>query len=1362
MEGKEIIDNIIIGRVEPYIYAFTTNTVPNYLKIGDTYRPVKIRLNEWKKYFPDLKEEYKEKAMINSDVFFRDYSVHKYIEEELGKARLKEKDISKEIYYSNEFFKNAIDTDVKEAIEDIKESYEKNDNKYQYYDANTSLPEIFQYKREEKEWQPRPNQKEVIENFKKARKNGRKNLLMYAVMRFGKSFTSMMCAKEMNADLVVIVSAKADVKLEWKRNVEIPKNFEGYSFITAEELSRNNNEISERLSKGEKVVVFLTLQDLQGDLIKEKHKDLFKNKIDLLIVDETHFGARAEKYGKILKSTKYEKDIKDKHHKEESNINDLNENLKILDVDTTLHLSGTPYRILMGSEFEKEDIISFCQFSDIVEEQEKWNNENILNDEIKEWDNPYFGFPQMVRFAFNPSKKAKEKLKEYQKNGYTYAFSALLKPKSIKKADDDSHKKFVNEQEILELFEVIDGSKEDENVLGFLNYDKIKQGKMCRHIVCVLPYCASCDALEELIKNNKNKFKNLNEYEIINISGVDNSNQYRTIAEIKDKIRECEENDVKTLTLTVNRMLTGSTVEQWDTMIYLKDTSSPQEYDQAIFRLQNQYIKKYVDNEQNVIKYNMKPQTLLVDFDPYRMFVLQEQKSKIYNVNVEESGNSLLEERLKNELRISPIITINKNKIVEIEPKNIMDAVSEYSKEKGVMDEVNDIPVDLKLLENDEIKNVIDRQAELGSNKGLSVDNTSDEDGDDLDTSTFDSEDNTNGDTTDSNGSEENIEINNEESVNYEKKIRTYFARILFYSFLTKDDVISLLDVVKSIDYTEDNKRIAKNLGLNSIILKLMNDSMDVFKLSQLDYKIQNINKLSHDESLKTLERAEVAMNKFKKISQSEIITPINVCKNMYDLIDKKELIEICNNNGKILDIASKMGEFSIGLYEVLLEIGLRKDNFNNIIYSIPTSSIAYEFTRKIYDILGLNIENIALLFNSYDLLSIKDRDGNVDYNELNNYLLQNKKFNEIELEKNMFYVKGDERMKFDLVVGNPPYQEESNSKSSSNAQKPRTNIFQHFQEQAMSLTHNKTVLIYPGIRWIHQSGKGLKKFGYNLINNCNLERVSFYPNAKEIFDDTDIPDGVAIVVTNKNKKDSGFKYDYIVNNKSVSLKQNNPGEDLLIINPKDIDIVEKIKQFVVKNNLTFLSSEILPRGDSLFGIDNDLIIKNKEKSELFNGQIIDYKNKIKVLTNDKPGPAGRTMWFVIDKDLIAKNVKYISEWQVVVSSAHPGGQDGRNNQLAIVDNHSAFGRARVALKSFETEKEASNFKKYINSKFVKYALLLTDEALTSLAKYVPNFKNYIDNTIINFSEPIDVQLYQLIGLTEDEIKYIESKVKEN
>ncbi|GHV28691.1 hypothetical protein FACS1894176_11330 [Bacteroidia bacterium] len=70
-----------------------------------------------------------------------------------------------------------------------------------------------------------------------------------------------------------------------------------------------------------------------------------------------------------------------------------------------------------------------------------------------------------------------------------------------------------------------------------------------------------------------------------------------------------------------------------------KDTASPQEYDQAVFRLQNQHIKTYISADSDVIRYNMKPQTLLVDFDPNRMFRMQEQKSQIYNVNTDRNGN---------------------------------------------------------------------------------------------------------------------------------------------------------------------------------------------------------------------------------------------------------------------------------------------------------------------------------------------------------------------------------------------------------------------------------------------------------------------------------------------------------------------------------------------------------------------------------------------------------------------------------------------------------------------------------------------------------------------------------------------------
>lgn len=56
MRDLSLLDKIIVGRVEPHIYAFTTNTIPNYIKVGDTYRPVSIRLDEWKKYYPELEK----------------------------------------------------------------------------------------------------------------------------------------------------------------------------------------------------------------------------------------------------------------------------------------------------------------------------------------------------------------------------------------------------------------------------------------------------------------------------------------------------------------------------------------------------------------------------------------------------------------------------------------------------------------------------------------------------------------------------------------------------------------------------------------------------------------------------------------------------------------------------------------------------------------------------------------------------------------------------------------------------------------------------------------------------------------------------------------------------------------------------------------------------------------------------------------------------------------------------------------------------------------------------------------------------------------------------------------------------------
>ena len=82
----------------------------------------------------------------------------------------------------------------------------------------------------------RPNQQKTVDNFQEALNKGRTNLLMYAVMRFGKSFTSMCCAVEMGAKLVVVVSAKADVKEEWKKTAESHIKFDGYCFLDSTSL----------------------------------------------------------------------------------------------------------------------------------------------------------------------------------------------------------------------------------------------------------------------------------------------------------------------------------------------------------------------------------------------------------------------------------------------------------------------------------------------------------------------------------------------------------------------------------------------------------------------------------------------------------------------------------------------------------------------------------------------------------------------------------------------------------------------------------------------------------------------------------------------------------------------------------------------------------------------------------------------------------------------------------------------------------------------------------------------------------------------------------------------------------------------
>lgn len=1302
-----LLEGLIVGRVEPHIYAFSTETVPNYLKVGDTARGVRVRLDEWRKIFPNLVQQYEHSAQIDDETIFRDFAVHTFLEQEKGRTRLLPDTFTHLPYYSKEFFKEATTADLEEAISDIYQSAREKNGKYQFYSPDR-LPQTFTYERTDS-YSPRANQQQVIDNFRNAIAAGRTNLLLYAVMRFGKSFTAMCCAKEMDAKIVVVVSAKADVKQEWKKTVESHVYFSDYKFLDSTSLNRNETIVSDTLAAGDKVALFLTLQDLQGEEIKAKHKEVFEHQIDLLIVDETHFGARGASYGKVLQQynlskSQIEKELQNVDGFE--TLDQVDEVVKTLDTKIRIDLSGTPYRILMSDEFKKEDIIAFVQFTDIIDAQKLWDDKHLKEDDCNEWDNPYYGFPQMIRFAFNPNASSVTKMEELRKNGITYAFSELFRPHSMTPKRDGSHRQFLHEPEILDLLEVIDGTKEDENLLGFLDYDKIKEGKMCRHIVVVLPFRASCDAMAALIQRKKERFKNLRDYDVINIAGFDEERKYATTDIVKGKIKDCEEKGRKTLTLTVNRMLTGTTVPQWDTMLYLKGTASPQEYDQAIFRLQNQYVTTFKDESGRIIKYNMKPQTLLVDFDPNRMFRLQELKSQFYNVNTEVQGNAGLRERIAKELAISPIIVLNKHKLQEATPTNITDAVREYSRNRSVLDEASEIPIDSILLEDAEILHVLRETAPIDAKNGLQIKPT-EGDGDDLDTpdtsNTPEGTENRDAESTDQSNQQPDRANPAEEDDKLDKRLAAYYARILFFAFLTDSTVKSLEEVITVIPQTSDNRRIVNHLGLDRKVLEIIQKKSNPFILHDLDYKIENTNDLIRDAALRPIERVEIAMRRFGRLSESEIVTPTKVADEMVAILPFEELNE--KTDVKFLDIASKEGEFSVALYRRFGE------KVKPGLYAIATSPLTYEFTRKVYTLLGISVENIYVDFTSYDLIG----------------------------ENNNEIIKQLTDMKFDVVIGNPPYQESDGGAGAS--AKP---IYNQFVNVSKEVGSTYLCIIMPS-RWM-AGGKGLDEFRNAMLNDKHIAELHDFMHPEDVFPNTNNRGGVCYFMRNVNYDNTEHKVKVVTHYENYShsthraLKTDNL--DIFVRDSQAIGILDKIFKEGDVDTINNYISAAKAFGFRTFFIEDDR----------FNNSADNLHDAIKCY-----GRAGKVGY--VEREEVQSHSEWIDKWKVYVPESNNIGTElNDDNQNSFVGDPGTICTETYLVVGAEldlTQEKASNLSNYLRTRFARFLL-----SLAKISQHGTG-KTYRFIPLQDFSKSwTDAALYAKYGLTTEEIDFIESKIK--
>lgn len=1305
--NTDILQGLITGRTYPHIYAFTTETVPNYLKVGDTFRPVQVRLDEWRKKYRNLRHVYTESARIDDNLIFRDHSVHKFLESEKGRARISDQDFPDRIYRSNEFFKNATTADVDDAIADIRLSAACGSGKYTLYTSD-HLPHRSVYERGGI-LTPRDNQQKVIDNFMKAVDSGRTNLLMYAVMRFGKSFTSMCCAQRMGARTVLVVSAKADVADEWKRTVEGIGNFSEYIFATKSELQSDQTFITDTLSTGKSVVLFLTLQDLQGKDIKAAHKEVFGlESWNLVIVDETHFGARAAHYGEVLRRQKESNEAK-RQLADVDTLDKLNDQTKYLKSRVKLHLSGTPYRILMGSEFDKEDVVAFVQFSDIAAEKDKWDAAHRYDEEKDECDNPYFGFPKMIRFAFTPDRASLQRLEELKSKGATASFSELFRPVSLVESNQ-GHKEFVHPDVVLDFLKVIDGSKADDNVLGFLDNDLIKQGKLCRHMVLVLPYCASCDAMEQLIKANSDSFLHLGDYEIVNISGLHARKRFNDTAVIKRHIAECEAKGIKTITLTVNRMLTGNTVPQWDTMLFLKECSSPEEYDQAIYRLQNPFVDEYTADDGKTVKVNLKPETILIDFNPERVFRLQEHKSKIYNANTDSGGNSRLKERIGVELRVSPIITLDHNMLREVTATNIMDAVRRYDETRSILDEASALPVDPQLLDNGSIVQAIGSLRPISLNKGITEPATKIfGDGDDVGMTLSDEE--------------RQEQLNTPEipspacsddgGDNLEKQLSSYFALILFFAFLTEDKVRNLQDILSIID-KPGNNRIKRNLGLSTDILRIINDNINSIILNSFDYTIENINQIARDPDKTPTERVRLALTKFGRMSESEIVTPERVAKEMVDNLPE----DVFTEGGNILDIASKQGEFAFAL------INRFGPDIAPRIYAVCTSPLAYEFTRKVYSLLDMPAENVFSSFTTTDLR----KPGNQSFMSI----LTN--------------------IGFKTILGNPPYNENNGGGKSASS---GVSVYPIFFNIATEINPHLISYIIPS-RWYSGGNIAMDNLRKSL-GSGQLKFLRDFPTAGDCFDNVEIKGGVCFF--NWIKSHSGDCIVEISEHGKISETSIRP-----VIETDNNVVIRYSLLNSINNKVKQLSatsfSDIVSANDP-FGFDQRQegsmkrqgipTIKPTESHAVplyYNGwrkRGLQFVNELKIRRNKG--------WSPLFKVLIPKS------WGV-------GNIKKDRIQPFLVEGKSCCTETYLVVGPFADKKTPDRVIKYMSTKFFHAMVFVaknTQNSMQSDYRFVP-MQDFTDKSDIDWTqsvENIDEQLYEKYGLTDEERDFIKSMIRD-
>lgn len=1197
---------------------------------------------------------------------FNDKEVHNVLE----RSGIKKK-VFDTVNKANEWFITDLET-VKRAIAAVKEGR-----------SSLSSAEVT------REYSPivfRPEQQEAINKTKKQFRKGNQ-MLWNAKMRFGKTLSALQVVKDMEFQRTLILTHRPVVDAGWFEDF-------GKIFYDRKDFaygSKNNGESYDSLerqaeSNGLHYVYFASMQDLRGSELVggnfDKNNEVFATDWDLIIVDEAHEGTQTE-LGKAVMGELVKEQTK------------------------VLRLSGTPFNLL--DDFKEDEIYTWDY---VMEQRAKMS-----------WDELHFGDPNP--YASLPTL-----------NIYTYDLGRLLH-------------EFVDEDvafNFREFFRVNEsgGFCHEKDVLAFLNlltkedkaslypYANEEYRNIFRHTLWMVPGVKEARALSAMLQTHP-VFQH---FKVVNVAGDgDQDEESRDALEAVEQAIGKDPDATRTITLSCGRLTTGVGVKAWTAVFMLSGSynTAASSYMQTIFRVQTPAT----------INGRMKEQCYVFDFAPDRTLKVIAETAKI---SAKAGKTSQSDRKAMGEfINFCPIISVEGSQMNCFDVPRMLEQLKRVYVERVVRNGFEDNSLyndelmkldDLELQEFDDLKKII------GQTKAMPKTNQVDINSQGLNNEEYEEKEKLEKKPKKELTEEERKRLeelkkktkNREAAISILRGISIRMPLLIYGAELsdenqeiTIDNFASLIDPQSWEEFMP--KGVTKQ-KFNSF-KKYYDPEIFCAAGKRIRAMARAADKLSIEERI---ERITDIFSTFRNPDKETVLTPWRVVNmhlgdclggyNFYDaeyqnviseprFIDKGEVTaEVFSPESRILEINSKSG-----LYPLYMAYGIYRARVKASLFAVET----VEEQQAVWD--KVIAENIFVICKTPMAKSITKRTlagfrkarVNTRYFEDLINQIKNKPENFIaKVAKGHSYWKAidNNNMKFNAIVGNPPYQEVVDQKESTNGQKVSISIFQYFQTISEKVG-KYTALIYPGSRWIHRSGKGLEKFGLAQMNDPHLALLEFFPCSKDIFKDVAIADGLSIVLKNMEKKECGFTYKYSVDGKVITIQANNPGNDMFSLNPQDNEIIKRLDNAI--KSFGCLHDSILPR--NLFSIESDFVEKNPSLVKEYNdGDYYNPETEIKLFTNDKAGKSGRARWYIANKNVITSGSEYLNKWKVIVSSANAGGQK-RSNQIAIVDNHSAFGRSRVALKTFATEKEAINFFKYATSEIIRFAFLLTDESLTSLAK---------------------------------------------